>query len=154
MTARPLRVGLDARPALVNREGIGRYARELVRSLLTTDGDERLRLFGATLAAARADQGELGLPHPRARLVRWRVPSRALARALRVTRLGVDDLVGGCDLFHQLVHHTIGFGRHVHAAINLCQPVISGTNRLFHGGLNFFQNRTHLTGGLCRLMRQ
>lgn len=108
MTPRALRIGLDARPALVNREGIGRYTRELVRALLAADGAgagpseslERLRLFGATLAAPRAARSELGLPHPRARLVRWRLPSRAVARGLRLTRLGVDDLVGGCDLFH------------------------------------------------------
>jgi len=97
-----LRIGLDARPALVNREGIGRYTRELVRALLAPAGasDAELRLFGATLARARADESELGLPHPRARLVRWRVPSKVLARGLVLTRLGVDDLVGGCALFH------------------------------------------------------
>jgi glycosyltransferase involved in cell wall biosynthesis len=112
---RALRVGFDARPALVNREGIGRYARELVRGLLA-DGTApaasaevvtppagagiELRLFGSTLAAARAADAELGLPHPRARLVRWRFPSRLLHQGLAWTRLGVDDLVGGCDLFH------------------------------------------------------
>jgi glycosyltransferase involved in cell wall biosynthesis len=116
-----LRVGLDARPALVNREGIGRYTRELVRALLAHDdtlladvetsaggdaatpaagADIELRLFGSTLAAARAADAELGLPHPRARLVRWRLPSRVLHKGLAWTRLGVDDLIGGCDLFH------------------------------------------------------
>ncbi|MEZ6015783.1 MAG: glycosyltransferase family 1 protein [Planctomycetota bacterium] len=97
---RPLRIGLDARPALVNREGIGRYTRELVRALLAAEGDEELRLFGATLAPARAEDAELGLPHPRAKLRRWRVPSKLVARGLALTRLGVDDLLGGCDLFH------------------------------------------------------
>jgi len=100
VSARALRVGFDARPALVNREGIGRYARELVRALLATDGEETLRLFGSTLAPSRAAPSELGLPHPRARLVRWRVPAKAIARGLTLTRLGVDDLLGGCDLFH------------------------------------------------------
>ena len=96
----PLRIGIDARPALVNREGIGRYTRELVRALLAVEDTAVLRLFGATLARARADEAELGLPHPRARLVRWRLPSKLVARGLSVTRLGVDDLIGGCDLFH------------------------------------------------------
>lgn len=103
-TPEALRIGLDARPALVNREGIGRYTRELVRALLADHAAPEtrvdLRLFGSTLAAARAAYAELGLPHPRARLVRWRLPSRLLHKGLALTRLGVDDLVGGCDLFH------------------------------------------------------
>jgi glycosyltransferase involved in cell wall biosynthesis len=97
---RTARIGFDARPALVNREGIGRYARELVRALLAGDGDEELRLFGATLAPPRVPWASLGLPHPRARLRRWRIPSKPLGRVLEWTRLGVDDLLGGCDLFH------------------------------------------------------
>jgi glycosyltransferase involved in cell wall biosynthesis len=48
-----VRIGLDYRPALINREGIGRYARELVRELQQLGGDDRLGLFGWTLAGVR-----------------------------------------------------------------------------------------------------
>jgi len=95
-----LRIGLDYRPALVNREGIGRYTRELVRALLALDAPHELGLFGHTLAPRRFGKAELGIDHPRAELVRLRLPSRLLPWLMERTGRGADDLVGGCHLFH------------------------------------------------------
>ncbi|HUR28052.1 MAG TPA: glycosyltransferase family 1 protein [Planctomycetota bacterium] len=94
------RVGLDYRPALVNREGIGRYARELVRALIEEGADESLRLFGSTLAASRFTREELGLVGSKARMLRWRLPSKWLPGLMRASGRGVDDLLGGVDVFH------------------------------------------------------
>jgi glycosyltransferase involved in cell wall biosynthesis len=95
-----LRVGIDYRPALVNREGIGRYGRELVRALLETGFGPNLGLFGYTLAKARYSRRELGLADHRAELLRLRLPARSLPWLLRRLGKGVDDLVGGCEVYH------------------------------------------------------
>jgi glycosyltransferase involved in cell wall biosynthesis len=95
-----LRVGLDYRPALVNREGIGRYARELVRGMTELGFDNSLGLFGYTLAPRRFSLEELALVGSRAELVRLRLPSRWMPGLLRRLGKGVDDLVGGCDVYH------------------------------------------------------
>src|SRR5262249_24080237 len=93
----------------VNREGIGRYARELVRGLIEHHFGGNLGLFGYTLAGARFSRVELGLAAgsddgggggPRPELVRMRWPSKALPWLLARLAKGVDDLVGGCDVFH------------------------------------------------------
>ncbi|HTF87336.1 MAG TPA: glycosyltransferase family 1 protein [Planctomycetota bacterium] len=96
----PVRVGLDYRPALVNREGIGRYTRELVRALIQEGAGESLRLFGSTLAPSKFTAEELGLAGSKVRSVRWRVPSKWTSSLLRASSRGVDDLLGGVDLFH------------------------------------------------------
>ena len=54
-------MGIDYRPALVNREGIGRYTRELVRGMVEQGFDGNLGLFGYTLAPIRVPRDELGL---------------------------------------------------------------------------------------------
>ncbi len=95
-----MRVGIDYRPALVNREGIGRYARELVRALVGLSFDANLGLFGYTLAGMRFTRAELGIAGSRAELLRLRLPSRFVPALLRRTRKGVDDLVGGCEVYH------------------------------------------------------
>jgi glycosyltransferase involved in cell wall biosynthesis len=95
-----VRVGIDYRPALVNREGIGRYARELVRALCELDFDRRLGLFGYTLAPARYSRAELGLAGRAAELVRLRLPSSALPPLLARLGKGADDLVGGASVYH------------------------------------------------------
>jgi len=94
-----VRIGLDYRPALLNREGIGRYARELVRALGAVAPADELLLFGWSLAAAQVAREELGLP-ANARLRRLRFPSRWLAQLARVTGRHADDLVGGAELWH------------------------------------------------------
>ena len=95
-----MRVGLDYRPALVNREGIGRTTRELVRAMLELGFGKSLGLFGYTLGAARYGRAELGLDGSGAELVRLRFPSKALPWLLTRLGKGVDDLVGGADVFH------------------------------------------------------
>lgn len=95
-----MRVGLDYRPALVNREGIGRYTRELVRGLIEHNFGANLGLFGYTLAGARVPRDELGLTGSRAELLRLRFPAKALPWLLARLTKGVDDLVGGCTLYH------------------------------------------------------
>ena len=95
-----MRVGIDYRPALVNREGIGRYARELVRAMVELEFDKSLGLFGYTLAPMRFTREELGIAGSRAELVRLRVPSRWLRPLLTRLGRGADDLVGGAEVFH------------------------------------------------------
>ncbi len=95
-----MRVGVDYRSALVNREGIGRYTRELVRGMVELGFDQHLGLFGYTLAKARFSRDELGIAGSRAELVRLRLPSKAVPWLLRKTGKGVDDLVGGCQVYH------------------------------------------------------
>ncbi|MCC7013190.1 MAG: glycosyltransferase family 4 protein [Planctomycetes bacterium] len=95
-----MRIGLDYRPALQNREGIGRYARELVRGFVELGLDSELGLFGYTLAAMRFSREELGLARSKAELLRLRLPSKWLPGLLRTLGKGVDDLVGGADVYH------------------------------------------------------
>jgi glycosyltransferase involved in cell wall biosynthesis len=112
-----MRVGIDYRPALVNREGIGRYARELVRALIGHNFGANLGLFGYTLAAPRVSRAELGLADAAGRpeLLRLRWPSRALPWLLARLGKGVDDLVGGCQVYH----HTQYSRLHVRRALEV-----------------------------------
>jgi len=95
-----MRVGVDYRPALVNREGIGRYVRELVRGMIDHNFGGNLGLFGYTLARRRFSLEELGLAGTNAELLRLPWPSRALPWLLARLSKGVDDLVGGCEVYH------------------------------------------------------
>ena len=95
-----MRIGIDYRPALINREGIGRYARELVRGFVELDFDSHLGLFAYSLAGSRFTREELGIAGSKAEMVRLRFPSRWLPKLLARMGKGVDDLVGGCDVYH------------------------------------------------------
>ncbi len=95
-----LQVGLDYRSALVNREGIGRYTRELVRAMLQLDESPLLGLFGYTFAKRKFTDAELGIAQGKARLMRMRIPSRVLPWVMEKMKRGADDLVGGCHLYH------------------------------------------------------
>lgn len=95
-----MRVALDYRPALVNREGIGRYVRELVRALAELGHGPELGLFGWTLAARRVPRAELGLARSGARLSRWRFPSRHFPRLCALSGRGAEDFCGGAALWH------------------------------------------------------
>jgi glycosyltransferase involved in cell wall biosynthesis len=95
-----VRIGIDYRPALINREGIGRYARELVRGFVELDFDSHLGLFAYSLAGSRFTREELGIAGSKAEMVRLRFPSRWLPKLLARMGKGVDDLVGGCDVYH------------------------------------------------------
>ena len=102
-----MRIGLDYRPALVNGEGIGRYARELVRALVELELDRELGLFGYTLARARFSRAELGLAGSHAELVRLRLPARWLPGLMRRLGKGADDLVGGAEVFHHTQYNAL-----------------------------------------------
>lgn len=95
-----LKVGIDYRPALVNREGIGRYTRELVRAMVLLEEPFDLSLFGYTFGKKKFSDGELGIAGTRADLLRMRIPSRLLPWLMRRTKRGADDLVGGCHVYH------------------------------------------------------
>lgn len=102
-----MRIGLDYRPALVNREGIGRYARELVRGMIEIGFAGNLGLFGYTLKGRRYSHAELGLEGTSAELLRLRLPSRWIPWVLRRMGKGVDDLVGGCEVYHHTQPNTL-----------------------------------------------
>ena len=95
-----MRIGIDYRAALVNREGIGRATRELVRGMLELNMGPNLGLFGYTLAPMRVPRDELGLAGSGAELLRLRLPARVTPWLLARLGRGVDDLVGGCDVYH------------------------------------------------------
>ena len=95
-----MRVGIDYRPALVQRTGSGRYVRELVRALCEHNFAGNLGLFGHTGAARLYSAAELGLAGTSAELARLRVPERLVRAFLARTRRGADDLLGGVSVFH------------------------------------------------------
>jgi len=111
-----VRVGFDYRPALINREGIGRYARELVRGFLDLEFGAHLGLFAYTLAGSKFSKQELGIAGKRAELVRLRFPSRWIPALLERLGKGVDDLVGGCDVYHHTNPHLLRVRRAVEVA--------------------------------------
>ncbi|QDV06830.1 GDP-mannose:cellobiosyl-diphosphopolyprenol alpha-mannosyltransferase [Planctomycetes bacterium Poly30] len=89
---------LDYRPALVNGQGIGRYVRELTRSLVALS-EVDLALFAPTWARSEFAVESLGIE--RARLFRRTLPSKAVTRSLSALGLGVERLFrGGADLCH------------------------------------------------------
>jgi glycosyltransferase involved in cell wall biosynthesis len=98
-----MRIGIDYRSGLTNAEGIGRYVRELVRALVELGFDEHLGLFAYTLTGARYSRAELGLQNSRADLCRLRFPARYTPWLLNKLNKGVDDLVGGCEVFHHIL---------------------------------------------------
>lgn len=111
-----MKVGVDYRTALVNREGIGRATRELVRALPNVADAPELRLFGWTLAAPAVARAELGLG-ARTRMSRVRFPSRWIGDLCRITGKGADDLAGGCDVFHHTQTHVLPVRAAVETAI-------------------------------------
>jgi glycosyltransferase involved in cell wall biosynthesis len=104
-----MRAAVDYRAALVNREGIGRATRELVRALPAADPDLSLRLFGWTLARGALERGESADLRrlPRTRLARLRFPARWIPRACALLGRGADDLAGGADVFHHTQTHVL-----------------------------------------------
>ncbi len=100
MSSFNIKVGIDYRSALVNREGIGRYTRELVRALVLLDEDLDLGLFGHTFGRRKFSDDELGISGRRAELLRMRIPSRIMPWLMRRAGRGADDLVGGCHVYH------------------------------------------------------
>jgi len=111
-----MKVAIDYRTALVNREGIGRATRELVRALQHIEDPPELRLFGWTLAKSEVEREELGLG-TRTKLSRLRFPSRWIPRACALLGRGADDLVGGAEVFHHTQTHVLPVRRAIETAI-------------------------------------
>ncbi len=121
-----MRVGIDYRPALVNREGIGRYTRELVRGMLAHNFGSNLGLFGYTLAGKRCSMEELGLRGSGAELLRMRLPTRAMPWLLKRFGRGVDDLVGGCQIYHHTQYSNLDVREAIEVAtIHDCAYMLS-----------------------------
>lgn len=96
-----MRIGIDYRSALYGGAGIGRYARELCRSLpfFLEEGEEAV-LFGVSLKKSGTPCLEDPLDAPRTRMVRRRFPGRALHLLGRLNLLSVETFTGPLDLFH------------------------------------------------------
>ncbi len=103
-----MRVALDWRGALQNREGVGRFAREIARALPVADPELDLVLFASTLARPRIDPGPFLTPG-RSSLVRWPLPVRAQSRLL--APIGLDGLLARrhrpIDLVHTVLLHPL-----------------------------------------------
>ncbi|MFT7617797.1 MAG: glycosyltransferase involved in cell wall biosynthesis [Planctomycetota bacterium] len=93
-----LRIGIDYRPALLGRSGIGRYVRELVAALPAVMGDAELALFGAFWK----DIGVRELPDSleNAQLYSPRIPGRLFKGLGKLGLAQVETLTGPVDLFH------------------------------------------------------
>jgi len=111
-----MKVAIDYRTALVNREGIGRATRELVRALQHIEDPPELRLFGWTLAKSEVAREELGLV-ARTKLARLRFPSRWIPRTCALLGRGADLLAGGADIYHHTQTHVLPVSRAVETAI-------------------------------------
>jgi len=97
-----VRIGIDYRPAWAHAPGVGRYARELVRALAKLPAPPELALFELGDPQREVDDDALGIAgsHAIAKRLRGPVPRRALHFLGRLG-LGVDQLLGGVELFQQ-----------------------------------------------------
>lgn len=96
-----LRIGLDYRPALLLRSGIGRYTSNLVRHLPETDPDLSVSLFSVfweqhadRIAAARLPKSD------RVHMASARFPGRVLDLLGKFTPLSVETWAHELDVFH------------------------------------------------------
>jgi len=100
-----MKIGIDYRPALLSRTGIGRYTREISAAMAgLLAADDELRLFSLSLAPRAA-----GLPDPptgsarrsagRVVAVRKRFPGRLLHLLGRFGLAGVETFTGPLDRF-------------------------------------------------------
>ena len=94
-------LALDYRPAMVNREGIGRYVRELVRAMVFAQHGPPLTLFAGTLKPSAYTRDQLGLHGGVAKVHRPRWPTRWIRRWLQFRGQGIDEWLGGVSVYHQ-----------------------------------------------------
>ncbi|MEE9395125.1 MAG: glycosyltransferase family 1 protein [Planctomycetota bacterium] len=96
-----LRVGLDYRPALLLRSGIGRYTSNLVRHLPEVDDEIQLSLFSVFWKEHEERIAQAHLPETeRVKLAAARFPGRVLDFLGRVMPLSVETFSDHFDLFH------------------------------------------------------
>jgi len=93
-----VRIGIDARPALYSRSGIGAYVRELLPALATTFPDDRIEGYGHRLRR-RATRLHVEAWPPNARLHDRPWPA-TFSAVLARWGFGVDRLLGGVDVLH------------------------------------------------------
>lgn len=135
-----MKYGIDYRPALLSRSGIGRYAREITAAMDAQLGDgEELRLFAACHAAGdRLFADAPGGLSARSVLARRRFPARLLQLLGRLGIMSAESFTGPvgaylhtdlvfapvraapqCVMVHDLAfmrsdgYHRLGFGRAV-----------------------------------------
>jgi len=96
------RIGVDYLPATSHPPGVGRYVRELVRALVRLENRPDLALFEVGTAPRSVDPRALGLTIGDARVARVesKRPRALVHAAALLTRKGVDDSLGGVDVFH------------------------------------------------------
>ena len=126
-----MNVGIDARPMLFSRTGIGRYVAELVRALGRMGEGDSLRLYGDAwrpiLDRARI---ETLVAESGARLSSARIPGR-ITTLLGRFGFGVEGRLGGVDLFHftDLVFPPVRRAR----TVVTIQDLVFEINPSFHG---------------------
>ena len=93
-------VGLDVRPMLFSRTGIGRYVAELIRALGCLPEGPDLRLYGDSFRGVLDPQRVAAIVSASgAKLVRRRIPGR-VTRLLGQVGYGVERRLGAIELFH------------------------------------------------------
>lgn len=96
-----LRIGVDYRPALLLRSGIGRYVTNLVRHLPLVDQDLELSLFSVFWHEHQERVGSARLPESeRVHLAAAKFPGRVLDFLGRFTPLSAETFTKELDLFH------------------------------------------------------
>jgi glycosyltransferase involved in cell wall biosynthesis len=97
-----MRIGIDATPAVRQHAGVGRYARELIRSMVAINVDHEFAL----LCAAAADSSNRFVqdlpPGAKRRLCRLSVSDRVATAAWQRLRapVNVERFTGSLDLYH------------------------------------------------------
>jgi len=96
-----MKIGIDYRPALLSRTGIGRYTREITAAMAAQlAAGEELHLFGVSMARADAVTGPPPeRPPAGAVLARKRFPGRLLHLLGRLGVMGVETFTGPLDVF-------------------------------------------------------
>jgi glycosyltransferase involved in cell wall biosynthesis len=96
-----LRIGIDYRPALLLRSGIGRYVANLVRHLPEVADDIQLSLFSVFWEQHASRIAQARLPDSdRVQMASARFPGRILDFLGKFTPLSVETWAHDLDLFH------------------------------------------------------
>ncbi len=94
-----MRVGLDARPLLGKRSGVGNYTYNLVKHLGKIDRENEYSLFYTFLRCKSSDCFKI--ENPNFQRKGFRFPSRLLELSWRYLPLfSIDSLIGKVDVFH------------------------------------------------------
>jgi glycosyltransferase involved in cell wall biosynthesis len=125
-----MRIGIDYLPALCHPPGVGRYVRELVRALVQLDERPDLLLFEVGRGVRAVDPRALGLSIGDKRVQRLAGESsrRWMRLAHRLGGRGVDQKLGGVDVFHHVSPGSLPVSKRAKQSIALCDvPPSPGT---------------------------